>query len=209
MTGSPSRKPRRQEVPVRDRKGHRRRAFDGIPGGEVQPHHGLSGQGQVEPVRQEARMHREERLRQLRAGKMRLMPAREVLGGVPRLRGEQMQRHRARPLRLRGLPQVFQLRLRPGELQRGRSSAVLREEAGGNPRGHRVHAGPARVVCGAREDVPWAGVEHRGDMGGPRRGAPRECQDDVQVRGVRHPGSCQHRPAEEGALQAQARRQRR
>ena len=162
----------------------------------------------MEPVRQEAGVHGQERVRRMRAGKMRLVPAGSMLGGVPRLRGEQMRHHRACSFRLRGLPQVRQLRLRPGELQRGQGAAILRKEAGGGPRGHRDHAGSARVAGRPREDAPSAGMEHRGHMGGPRRQAPRERAHDVQVRRSRPPGPCQHRPAEEGALQAQARRER-
>ena len=54
---------------------------------------------------------------------------------------------------MRGLPQVRQLRLRAGELQRGRGAAILREEAGGDPRGHLDHAGAAGIAGGPSANV--------------------------------------------------------
>lgn len=85
-------------------RGDRRRRLDGVPGGEGEPHHGQSGKEDLEPLLQETGVHGQERVRRMRAGKMRYVPTGSMLGGVRPVRGEPLRHHRAGASRMRGLP---------------------------------------------------------------------------------------------------------
>lgn len=177
--------------------------LDGIARDTGQQDEGLPREGPVEPLREEARVPRAKRMRELRDGEVRGVRARALLGGLPRVRGERLRRPGKGPLRVRGLRPHAQLRLREGPLPRGGRAAGLREAPRGVQGGHLGHAGAARIGGEAREVEARPGLEPGGDLGRARRPAPRELPHHVQVHSRRPDGPCQHRPAQESALQVQ------